>query len=155
MKSSSPIFGVDINKSMRDLSIQMGADGFTNNLSVIPLDFDVIVDTTGNPSVISSAYKKLAPSGRLVLVGQPTPGKSIELPNAVSMFDGVGKSIRATQGGRTDPETDIPRYIGLANKGVLDYESLHTDTFMLDEINDAFDLLKSGNAGRIMIKIGE
>jgi S-(hydroxymethyl)glutathione dehydrogenase/alcohol dehydrogenase len=30
-----------------------------------------------------------------------------------------------------------------------------THYFTLDQINEAFDLLKSGNAGRIMIKIGE
>ena len=34
-------------------------------------------------------------------------------------------------------------------------DRLHTDTFTLDEVNQAFDLLKSGNAGRIMINIGE
>ena len=155
MKSATPIFGVDINQSMRDLSVKMGAEGFTNDLSSIPMQVDVIIDTTGNAEVIAQAYNKLAPSGRLILVGQPAPGKSVEIPNAVSMFDGAGKSIRATQGGRTDPETDIPRYIGLAKKEVLDWKTLHIDTFSLDEVNDAFDLLKSGNAGRIMIQIGE
>ena len=155
MKSATPIFGVDINSSMRDLSMKMGAEGFTSDILSLPIDIDVIMDTTGNPNVIAEAYKKLGPSGRLILVGQPTPGKSLEIPNGVSMFEGTGKSIRATQGGRTDPETDIPRYIGLAKKEVLDWRSLHTDTFSLDEVNDAFDLLKSGNAGRIMIEIGE
>ena len=67
---------------------------------------------------------------------------------------GIGAPC-ATQGGGTDPEKDIPRYIALANRGLLDYESLHTNTFTLDEVNDAFDLLRSGDAGRIMINIGE
>jgi Zn-dependent alcohol dehydrogenase len=40
-------------------------------------------------------------------------------------------------------------------KGALEYESLHTDTFSLDEVNEAFDLLRSGKAGRIMVKINE
>tara|TARA_Y100001963_G_scaffold157815_1_gene255191 strand:- start:341 stop:1357 length:1017 start_codon:yes stop_codon:yes gene_type:complete len=155
MKSATPIVGVDINSSMEDLSMKMGADVFTSDILIIPRDMDVIIDTTGNPNVIAEAYKKLGPSGRLILVGQPAPGKYLEIPNGVSMFEGTGKSIRATQGGRTDPETDIPRYIGLAKKEVLDWRSLHTDTFSLDEVNDAFDLLKSGNAGRIMIEIGE
>ena len=155
MKNASPIYAVDINQEMCDLSTEMGADVFANSIRHLPTTMDVIIDTSGVPEVISDAYDRLSPSGRLILVGQPTPGKSVELPNAVSMFDGSGKSIRATQGGRTDPEKDIPRYIKLALRGSLDYESLHTDTFMLDEINDAFDLLKSGNAGRIMIKIGE
>ena len=155
MKSATPIVGVDINPSMRDLSVKMGAEVFTSDLLSIPMDMDVIIDTTGNANVLAQAYNKLGPSGRLILVGQPAPGKSVEIPNAVSMFDGAGKSIRATQGGRTDPETDIPRYIGLAKKEVLDWKTLHTDTFSLDEVNDAFVLLKSGNAGRIMIQIGE
>ena len=89
------------------------------------------------------------------MVGQPRPGTDLNLLNPLSFFDGQGKSISASQGGRTNPTTDIPRYVSLATKGVLDFETLHTDTFELDEINEAFDLLKSGNAGRIMIKIGE
>jgi Zn-dependent alcohol dehydrogenase len=72
------------------------------------------------------------------------------------MFEGVvGKSIRASQGGKTNPDTDIPRYIKLALKGKLDYESLHTHTISLDEVNEGFDLLRSGNAGRIMVRINE
>ena len=155
MKSASPIYGVDVNQNMFDLSTQLGADCFVYDIDYLPEKCDVIIDTTGVPDVISKAFERLNPGGRLVLVGQPAPDRIVCLPNAVSMFDGSGKSIRATQGGRTDPEKDIPRYINLALKGLLDYETLHTHTFSLDEVNEAFDLLKSGNAGRIMVKINE
>ena len=155
MKSASPIYGVDVNQNMFDLSTQLGADCFVYDIDYLPSKCDVIIDTTGIPDVISKAFERLNPGGRLVLVGQPAPDRIVCLPNAVSMFDGSGKSIRATQGGRTDPEKDIPRYINLALKGLLDYETLHTHTFSLDEVNEAFDLLKSGNAGRIMVKINE
>ena len=155
MRSVARVYGVDINQKMIDLSYIMGVTLFTDSIKNIEDSVDVIIDTTGIPQVIAEAYEKLSPSGRLILVGQPAPGKSIELPNALSMFDGSGKSVRATQGGGTIPQIDIPRYIELANRGILSYEQLHTDTFSLDEVNEAFDLLKSGNAGRIMIKIGE
>ena len=155
MRSVARVYGVDINQKMIDLSYIMGGTLFTDSIKNIEDSVDVIIDTTGIPQVIAEAYEKLSPSGRLILVGQPAPGKSIELPNAVSMFDGSGKSVRATQGGGTIPQIDIPRYIELANRGILSYEQLHTDTFSLDEVNEAFDLLKSGNAGRIMIQIGE
>jgi Zn-dependent alcohol dehydrogenase len=154
MKSASPIIGVDINPNMEDLARQLGADQFIPNATNLP-ECDVIIDTTGIPGVIAAAFNRLAPSGRLILVGQPKPQTTVSFSNAVSMFDGEGKSVRATQGGRTDPAKDIPRYIKLAMEGHLDYETLHTHTFTLDEVNDAFDLLRSGNAGRIMIKIGE
>ena len=155
MRCAFPIYGVDVNDKMFELTLQMGADIFSRDIENAPGDIDVILDTTGNCSVITKAFDLLAPSGRLILVGQPQPDANLNLLNPLSFFDGQGKSIRASQGGRTNPTTDIPRYVSLATKGVLDFETLHTDTFELDEINEAFDLLKSGNAGRIMIKIGE
>ena len=155
MKSAYPVYGVDINDKMFNLTQQIGVDIFTCDLEFIPHKVDIILDTTGVPEVISKAFDKLAPSGRLIMVGQPAPDTDLNIFNPLSMFDGQGKSIRASQGGGTKPDEDIPRYIKLANKGALDYNTLHTDTFPLDDINDAFDLLKTGNAGRIMIKIGE
>jgi len=91
----------------------------------------------------------------MILVGQPAPGKFVEVMNAVNLFNGIGQSIKATQGGKTNPQEDIPRYIRLHKEGLLDVSKLITHTFTLDQINEAFDLLKSGNAGRIMIKIVE
>ena len=155
MRCAFPIYGVDVNDNMFDLTMQMGADVFSRDMSNVAGKVDVILDTTGNCSVITKAFDLLAPSGRLIMVGQPQPDANLNLLNPLSFFDGQGKSIRASQGGRTNPTTDIPRYVALATKGVLDFETLHTDTFSLDDINEAFDLLKSGNAGRIMIKIGE
>ena len=155
MKSAYPVYGVDINDKMFDLTHQIGVDIFTCDLEFIPEKVDVILDTTGVPEVISKAFDKLAPSGRLIMVGQPAPGTDLNIFNTLSMFDGQGKSIRASQGGGTKPDVDIPRYIKLANREMLDFNTLHTDTFALDNINDAFDLLKTGNAGRIIIKIGE
>ena len=155
MKNAYPVYGVDINDKMFDLTHQIGVDIFTCDLEFIPEKVDVILDTTGVPEVISKAFDKLAPSGRLIMVGQPAPGTDLNIFNPLSMFDGQGKSIRASQGGGTKPDEDIPRYIKLANREVLDFNTLHTDTFALDNINDAFDLLKTGNAGRIIIKIGE
>ncbi len=155
MKSAYPVYGVDINDKMFDLTHQIGVDIFTCDLEFIPHKVDVILDTTGVPEVISKAFDKLAPSGRLIMVGQPAPGTDLNIFNPLSMFDGQGKSIRASQGGGTKPDEDIPRYIKLANREMLDFNTLHTDTFALDNINDAFDLLKTGNAGRIIIKIGE
>ena len=155
MKSAYPVYGVDINDKMFDLTHQIGVDIFTCDLEFIPHKVDVILDTTGVPEVISKAFDKLAPSGRLIMVGQPAPGTDLNIFNPLSMFDGQGKSIRASQGGGTKPDEDIPRYIKLANREMLDFNTLHTDTIALDNINDAFDLLKTGNAGRIIIKIGE
>jgi len=107
MKSASPVIGIDINQNMEELSKVVGVDVFESSIHNVSGKVDVIIDTTGIPEVIADAYEKLSNTGRLVLVGQPAPGRSIEIRNALSMFDGSGKSIRATQGGKTDPELKV------------------------------------------------
>ena len=39
-------------------------------------------------------------------------------------------------------------------EGILSIEQFVTHRFKLDEVNEAFDLLRSGNAGRIIIEMG-
>tara|TARA_E500000318_G_scaffold16951_2_gene17226 strand:- start:10746 stop:11774 length:1029 start_codon:yes stop_codon:yes gene_type:complete len=155
MKSANPVYGVDINENMGDLVLQLGGDNIFYDIEFLSHKVDIIVDTTGNSEVIEKAFNtKLKPGGRMILIGQPKPGTNLNFMG-LSMFDGEGRIIKATQGGKTKPEDDIPRYVKLALDGILDFETLHTDTFELDEINEAFDLLKTGNAGRIMVKINE
>lgn len=73
--------------------------------------------------------------------------------DANKLFDGSGKTIKATQGGKTNPVDDIPRYIKLYNSGLLDISKIITHRLDLNQINDAVALLKSGMAGRIIITI--
>ena len=155
MKSACPIIAVDNNLSKKDLCLEMGAQEFYTSVDEISDKVDIVIDTTGIPEVISKGISILSNTGRMVLVGQPAPGKFVEVMNAVNLFNGIGQNIKATQGGKTNPQDDIPRYIKLHQKSLLDISKLITHTFTLDEVNDAFDLLKTGNAGRIMIKIGE
>ena len=75
--------------------------------------------------------------------------------NAVNLFSGMGQTIKATQGGKTNPAEDIPRYVKMHQEGILDVHQFVTHIFKLDQVNEAFDLLRSGNAGRIIIEIGE
>ncbi len=155
MKSACPIIAVDNNLSKAQMCLDIGASKFYTSIDQIEGKVDIIIDTTGIPEVISQGISILSNTGRMILVGQPAPGKFVEVMNAVNLFNGIGQSIKATQGGKTNPQEDIPRYIKLYKEGLLDVSKLITHTFTLDQINEAFDLLKSGNAGRIMIKIAE
>jgi len=154
LKSACPIYAIDSNLMKRDLCFTAGASLFTNSINNVEENIDVIIDTTGIPEVITESISKLSGNGRMVLVGQPAPGKMVEVMNAVNLFNGVGQSIKATQGGKTNPQEDIPRYVKMHKEGILDISQFVTHRFKLSEVNDAFDLLKSGNAGRIIIEIG-
>jgi Zn-dependent alcohol dehydrogenase len=159
--AAHPIIGFDINDSKKKLVISAGADAYVNsnssNVEELVKEYagektiDVIIDTTGIPSVIDLAIKLLSDNGRLILVGQPKPGSDIFISNALSLFGAKSKIIKTTQGGRTSPNEDIPRYLKLYNAGKLEISSVITDIFSIDDGNKAIDKLRSGEAGRIMI----
>jgi len=154
MKSACSIYAVEKNLDKKNLCFTAGATTFVDDIKSIEEKVDVIIDTTGIPEVISACVSKLSGKGRMILVGQPAPGKGVEVMNAVNLFSGMGQTIKATQGGKTNPTEDIPRYVRMHKEGILDIESFVTHRFKLDQVNEAFDLLRSGNAGRIIIEIG-
>lgn len=157
-----PIIAVDVVDAKETYAKEMGAHLFINAkeqdlLATIAAAFDmktvdVIVDTAANKQGTENAVLLLSGIGRYILVGQPKPGTSIELNNAYHFFEGEGKVFTATQGGRFSPSTDIPRYVRMAKGGVLKSEGIITHRIQLDQINDAIELVRSGNAGRILIE---
>ena len=95
----------------------------------------------------------LSENGRMILVAQPPPGEELNIPNGVSLFGGVGQTIKASQGGKTNPTSDIPRYIKMHKSKLINIKSIITHRFSLEDVNQAFDLLRTGKAGRIMITL--
>lgn len=157
MASAFPIIGMDISTDKESMVIDLGATVFVTPDTAADIlkgqKVDVIIDTTGNPDAISGTLPYLSDRGRYVLVGQPKPGQSVSIPNANSLFGGNGKTIKATQGGKTSPNDDIARYVKLHKAGLLNIRSVITHEYSLDEINTAVNLLRSGKAGRIMIRM--
>lgn len=152
---ASQIIAIDRGYTKKELALSLGADLYYSALADMSEQVDVLVDTTGNVKLIDQAFEKLSSNGRIFLVGQPEPNESLEITNALKFFNGQGISLRATQGGSSNPSIDIPRYLQLYTHNKLSIEKLITHRFSLDQINQAFEVLKSGNAGRIMINIAK
>lgn len=162
MASAYPIVAIDAAESKKEKALAAGATSFSNtteglyNTPDVPYGkFDVIFDTTGHPSLIAIAIHCLSASGRLILIGQTKPNVDLLIPNANILYSGNGKTIKSTQGGKINPDEDIPRYVKLHKAGIININKIITHTFGLDKVNEAFDLLRTGDAGRIMIKTHE
>jgi S-(hydroxymethyl)glutathione dehydrogenase/alcohol dehydrogenase len=163
--SAFPIIAVDIVEDKRMRALEVGADVYVDStkenleqvlrLHLTSGKVDVIIDTTGIPEVIARTSNLLSDKGRFIFVGQPRPGQDIIIPNGKNIFNGSGAIFKATQGGRTNPTESIPRFINLHKSGKLKINSIVTHEFELQDINKAFELLKTGNAGRIMIRINK
>jgi Zn-dependent alcohol dehydrogenase len=65
-----------------------------------------------------------------------------------------GKTILDSQGGLTDPAADIPRYLALYKAGRLPLEQFITHRFPLESVNEALDVVRSGQAGRVILTMG-
>ena len=150
---SYPVCVFDINDKS-SLAASLGADNFHININdILKNKYDCIVDTTGNAELIKQVLPLLGDRGRFVLLGQNKPGMSLEILNSNHMFGSEGKTIKATQGGDIIPSRDIPRYAKLHKSNYLNIEKIITHRFSLDDVNKSFNVLRSGDAGRIIIEM--
>jgi S-(hydroxymethyl)glutathione dehydrogenase/alcohol dehydrogenase len=100
-------------------------------------------------SVIELAYNVTHPDGTCVLVGVPSEKVSI-----YTLPIHFNKVLTGSHGGDAVPQVDIPRLIRLNQAGRLSFDGIITHEFPLDDINAALDLVRSGAAGRVLLKVG-
>lgn len=158
-----PIVIADITENKRDTCLSMGAHLFVNSKTSSiaeeiqkafnTKEIDAIIDTSGNKKAIEDTIPLLSGVGRYIMVGQPKPGESIELHAALHLFNGEGKTIKATQGGRFTPSKDILRYVALHKSGILKTDGIITHRMKLNQINEVITLVRTGQAGRILIEM--
>ncbi len=159
MVSAYPIVAVDIAPSKLDMAERFGASHCVNSKTTADLDkairdivgpsgTDVIVETTGNPRVIETAYELTQPKGRTILVGVPRKGDNISIYSLPLHFK---KVLTGSEGGEAIPHEDIPRYVRLIQAGRFNLDGLITHEFKLEEINEAIASVRSGEAGRVVI----
>ncbi len=163
LASAYPIIAVDIYDQKQKAAEELGAHLFINSTkqdiaeslqkSFGIKDVDVIIETSGAKKALETTLPLLSGSGRYIMVGQPKPGESIEHTNAHHMFGGEGKMIKATQGGKFSPSKDIPRYVRMAKAGVMEVSNVITHRVKLEDINEAIELVRKGEASRILIEM--
>lgn len=109
---------------------------------------DVVIDTTGSARVIEQAYDLTHADGKTILVGVPKKGDNISIYSLPLHFE---KILKGSHGGDAEPHKDIPRYVRLLGSGKLTLDGLVTHEFPLQRINEAIQLVRSGEAGRVIV----
>jgi S-(hydroxymethyl)glutathione dehydrogenase/alcohol dehydrogenase len=109
---------------------------------------DAVIETTGITRVIEQAYELTHADGKTILVGVPTKGNNVSIYTLPLHFK---KVLKGSHGGDAEPHLDIPRYIRLIQAGKLKLDGLVTHEFKLGQINEAIRLVRSGEAGRVLI----
>lgn len=159
--AANPVIGVDINDEKKEMALKFGATHAFNSKTVAdiaeeikkivgPGGADVVIDTTGNARMIELAYELTHADGRTILVGVPTKGDKVSIYTLPLHFK---KVLKGSEGGSCLPALDIPRIIDLVKAGRVSLDGLVTHEFDLEDINDALDLVRTGQAGRVLIKM--
>ena len=115
-----------------------------------PQGADVVIETTGNSRVIEEAYDLTHPDGKTILVGVPKKGDNVSIYSLPLHFN---KILTGSHGGDAIPDLEIPRYIRLIESGKMTLDGLITHEFYLEDINEALELLRTGEVGRILISM--
>ena len=160
MVSAYPIVGIDIKENKIEMAKKMGlSDGFLsgsknfdNNIKEILgiQGADVVIETTGNSKIIEQAYDLTSSEGKTILVGVPKKGQNISIYSLPLHFN---KILTGSEGGSSIPDLEIPRYLKLMEAKKMTLDGLITHEFPLDEVNEAIDLFRSGEAGRIILNL--
>ncbi|MFF9075194.1 zinc-binding dehydrogenase [Streptomyces sp. NPDC014872] len=151
-----PVVAVDPVPEKRQLALQLGAShAFTPDGAVEAIreltsgGAEVAVEAVGSPKVMAECLTAVARGGRVVSVGLPAPGRTLEVPALA--FAGEGKSLIGSYMGDAVPRRDIPRFLDLWRAGLMPVERMHTGTLPLTGINEALEELASGRAIRQII----
>ncbi len=155
----SKIIAVDISRRKLQLAKRFGAihlikangSALARLRRIEPQGLDYAVDASGVKSAMEMAFETIKPKGVCVIAGNLSKNEKIEL----HPFELIkGKKILGTWGGETLPDRDFPLYVRAYLKGELPLDRLITHCFKLKEINRAFDVLRKGEAGRIVLEMG-
>ena len=160
MVSANPIIAIDLYDSKLQTAKEFGATHCFNSKAseswkeeickiIGEKGADAVIETTGSSRVIETAYEMTHPYGKTILVGVPRKGDNISIYSLPLHFK---KILKGSHGGSAEPHLDIPRYIRLCKTGRLKLGGLITHEFGLNEINDALDTIRRGEAGRCVIK---
>src|SRR5579863_7083412 len=161
MVSANPIIAIDLFDEKLQMARKFGATHVLNSKKtpgvaewakqyIAKGGADVVIDTTGNARVIELAYELTHPDGKTILVGVPRKGDNISIYSLPLHFN---KILKGSHGGSSEPHLDIPRYVALCQSGKMTLEGLITDEFPLAKINEALDKVRSGQSGRVIIKM--
>lgn len=151
MRMSPWIVGIERIPQKAEAAHAMGAHSVRPGFWMMENErYDVVIDTTGDDGAIEESLRFIAPSGRFIMVGQPR--KEFAFKNPIHMFEGEGKTIKATQGGMFQPSRDIPRYIRLHQAGLLNLDGIISHRLPLSDINQGINLVRNGQAGRVLIE---
>ncbi|MDH5642916.1 MAG: L-threonine 3-dehydrogenase [Gemmatimonadota bacterium] len=154
------VIAVDVNPKRLELAKTMGADlllnAATDDVVQAVLDAtegdgaDVVCEMSGNPTAMRQALKCVRLGGRIQMLGLPK--EDVTLPIAsdlifkgITLYGVIGRRMFDTW----------HQMLDFLKSGLLDPNPIITHEFPLDQVDDALAAIAGGDAGKVILEIGE
>lgn len=154
---AAAILAVDPLESKHDVAKEFGAThtatpdtaGDTKNLLTMGRGFDYVFEVVGRSTTITAAWQLARMGGDVIVVGAGAADDNWEMSAFSLLFE--GKNLKASLYGGCDLRRDVPMFADLWRAGKLDIERLITHRIAFDDLNDAVETLRNGDAIRQIV----
>jgi threonine 3-dehydrogenase len=158
---AQPVFAIEKSSYRIDLAVKMGADLVLNpnldNIKSIISEktslssgVDVLFEMSGDPEALRQGFKMLRPGGTAVLLGIPKRPVKFDFSNdlitkGITVHGVVGRTMFKTW-------EQARKFVDMeSGTKTLDLTRIVTHRFLLDEFEQAFEIMQSGNAGKAIL----
>jgi len=157
---AAEIIAVDMNETKLQLAKTFGATATVNASQTDPVSqvmamtqqrgADVSFEVIGLQQTIDQTIAMARRGGQAILVGVPKMDVTVTLP----AFFGVvlqEKTIKGCWYGSSNVQKDVKKLLGLYKKGELMLDELISREITVDQVNDAFAAMQTGEVARSVI----
>ncbi|MBE2272111.1 MAG: Zn-dependent alcohol dehydrogenase [Anaerolinea sp.] len=155
---ANPIIAVDTNLTKMRLAREFGATHtlYSNEDTIGDIraltdgrGADYVIEAVGLPHLQELALAAARPGGTIVLAGLSPMGSATNLPGAILTRE--EKTVKGSYYGSVDSIRDFPLLLDLYSAGKLKLAELISQTYRLDQINEAFETMMGGGVARGVI----
>jgi Zn-dependent alcohol dehydrogenase len=112
---------------------------------------DYAIEATGRTDAMLTAFLSTRARGAAVLIGIPREDAVLPLPALT--IPRLERRVLGSLYGSSRPERDFVQILDLYRRGVLPLDRLISHRLGLDELDRAFELLRSGEALRVVLDL--
>lgn len=154
------VIAIDINEKKLQQAKELGATAVFNSKDADVVaqvkaytngGVDYAFETAGVVPAMEVAYAITKRGGTTTTTGLPHPEHQFSFPYVTLTAE--EKTLKGSYIGSCVPLRDIPHYLHMMKTGKLPVDQLLSNIITLDEINEGFDLLATGDNSRIIIKM--
>lgn len=154
------VIAIDINENKLEQAVSLGATAVFNSKDSNVVSqvkehtgggVDYAFETAGVVPALEVAYAITKRGGTTTTTGLPHPEDKFAFPYVTLTAE--EKTVKGSYVGSCVPIRDIPNYIQMMKSNRLPVDKLVSNIISLDDINEGFDLLATGDNSRVIIKM--